>query len=118
MDPGRGAVPELLPGWVERKRAALADPEFGELYLPCDEAWDWDPDDPRLEKLAARVVAWTGSARARLSGKAAPGRAAARRHPAGRADRQLLAGLAAPRLARPRPARGAGTPAAVAGVVK
>jgi DNA-binding transcriptional MerR regulator len=51
--------PELIPGWIDRKRSALADPEFRQLYLACDEAFDWDPADPRLEKLAAWIVAWS-----------------------------------------------------------
>ncbi len=51
--------PELLPDWIDRKRSALADPEFRQLYLACDAAWDWDPADPRLRKLAGQVVAWT-----------------------------------------------------------
>ena len=51
--------PELIPGWVSQKRSALADPEFQRLYLAVDEAFGWDPDDPRLEKLADWVVAWT-----------------------------------------------------------
>lgn len=51
--------PELIPGWVGRKRAALADPEFRQLYLACDEAFDWDPADPRLEKLAGWIAAWS-----------------------------------------------------------
>jgi len=51
--------PELIPGWVSQKRSALADPEFQRLYLACDEASGWDPDDPRLEKLADWVVTWT-----------------------------------------------------------
>jgi DNA-binding transcriptional MerR regulator len=51
--------PQLIPGWVDRKRSALADPEFRQLYLACDEAFDWDPADPRLEKLAGWIVAWS-----------------------------------------------------------
>jgi DNA-binding transcriptional MerR regulator len=51
--------PELIPGWVGHKRAALADPEFQQLYVACDEAFDWDPADPRLEKLAGWIVDWS-----------------------------------------------------------
>jgi DNA-binding transcriptional MerR regulator len=51
--------PDLLPDWVSQKRSAMADPEFRRLYLACDEAFGWDPDDPRLEKLAGWVVTWT-----------------------------------------------------------
>lgn len=51
--------PELIRSWAGRKRAALADPEFRQLYLACDEAFDWDPDDPRLEKLAGWIAGWS-----------------------------------------------------------
>jgi DNA-binding transcriptional MerR regulator len=50
--------PELVPSWADEKLAALADPELQRLYLAVDEAQDWDPDDPRLAKLAAEMVAW------------------------------------------------------------
>jgi hypothetical protein len=42
-----------------RSRAALADPGFRRLYLACDEAFDWEPADPRLVKLADAMVAWS-----------------------------------------------------------
>jgi DNA-binding transcriptional MerR regulator len=51
-------TPELAPGWVEEKKAALADPEFRRLYLAGDQALSWDPDDPRLEKIAEAMAAW------------------------------------------------------------
>jgi DNA-binding transcriptional MerR regulator len=51
--------PELVPDWVGRKRAALADPEFCRLYLAVDEAYDWDPADPRLDDLAAWTARWS-----------------------------------------------------------
>jgi DNA-binding transcriptional MerR regulator len=50
--------PELVPEWVSEKRSALTDPEFRRLYLACDEAFGWDPADPRLAKLAEATVAW------------------------------------------------------------
>jgi DNA-binding transcriptional MerR regulator len=50
--------PRLVPEWVAQKRAALADPEFRRLSLAYDEAFDWDPADPRLADLAGRTVAW------------------------------------------------------------
>jgi len=40
------------------KRSALADPEFRRLYLACDQAFDWDPADPRLEEVADEMVAY------------------------------------------------------------
>jgi DNA-binding transcriptional MerR regulator len=51
--------PGLVPEWVSQKRSALADPEFRRLYLACDEAFGWDPADPRLEKLAGWIVTWS-----------------------------------------------------------
>jgi DNA-binding transcriptional MerR regulator len=49
------------PGQAARlakdKRSDLADPEFRRLYLACDQALDWDPDDPRLEEVADAMVA-------------------------------------------------------------
>jgi DNA-binding transcriptional MerR regulator len=50
--------PELVKDWAEDKRQALSDPETRRLYLAWDQAWELDPDDPRLEELAASVVAW------------------------------------------------------------
>jgi DNA-binding transcriptional MerR regulator len=51
--------PELIPAWAEEKARQLSDPEFRRLYLACDEAYDWDPDDPRLYDLAAVIADWT-----------------------------------------------------------
>ncbi len=51
-------TPELAPGWVEEKKAALADPEFRRLYLAGDQALSWDPGDPRLEKIAETMADW------------------------------------------------------------
>jgi len=51
--------PALIADWVGQKRSALADPEFQRLYLMCDEAFGWDPADPRLGKLAAWIVSWS-----------------------------------------------------------
>jgi DNA-binding transcriptional MerR regulator len=45
--------------WAEQKRAALADPEFRALYVECDLAFDWPPDDPRLGQLATRMAVWS-----------------------------------------------------------
>jgi DNA-binding transcriptional MerR regulator len=55
--------PEVIPEWASVKRAALGDPEFRQLYLACDGAFDWDPADPRLEKLADEMVAWVSQSR-------------------------------------------------------
>lgn len=50
--------PQSVPEWVADKNAALDDPEFRRLYLACDHALDWDPDDPRLTQLAEAIAAW------------------------------------------------------------
>jgi DNA-binding transcriptional MerR regulator len=51
--------PDLTRRWVEQKRTALTEPEFRALYVECDRAFDWDPDDPRLAPLANRMAAWS-----------------------------------------------------------
>ncbi len=50
--------PELVTAWAAEKARQLADPEFRSLYLACDEASRWDPDDPRLDDLAAVMADW------------------------------------------------------------
>lgn len=51
-------APESVADWVAGKEEALADPEFRRLYLACDEAMDWEPDDPRLSDLATAMATW------------------------------------------------------------
>ena len=55
--------PELVPAWAAEKTHHLCDPEFRHLYLACDEAFDWDPDDPRLADLAAVMADWVARKR-------------------------------------------------------
>jgi DNA-binding transcriptional MerR regulator len=50
--------PERVQEWQEQKRSALASAEFRQLYLAYDQAFDWDPDDPRLAELADATVAY------------------------------------------------------------
>jgi DNA-binding transcriptional MerR regulator len=50
--------PERVPEWQEQKRSALASAEFRQLYLAYDDAFDWDPDDPRLAELADATIAY------------------------------------------------------------
>lgn len=47
-----------MPQWAADKCAALADPDFRRLYRAWEQAYDWDPDDPRLVELAAEAAAW------------------------------------------------------------
>jgi DNA-binding transcriptional MerR regulator len=42
------------------KLSALDDPEFRRIYTAFDEAYDWDPADPRLEELADAMLALIG----------------------------------------------------------
>ena len=51
-------VPEQSAAWAADKSAALADPGFRRLYVAWDQAYDWDPDDPRLIDLADQAAAW------------------------------------------------------------
>jgi DNA-binding transcriptional MerR regulator len=51
-------VPEQVAEWAADKSAALADPDFRRLYVAWDQAYDWDPDDPRLVELAHQAAAW------------------------------------------------------------
>jgi DNA-binding transcriptional MerR regulator len=49
-------LPDEVVGWVHAKRAALDDETFVALYRAFDQAYDWSPDDPRLEGLANDLV--------------------------------------------------------------
>jgi DNA-binding transcriptional MerR regulator len=49
--------PGQAAGLASDKRSSLADPEFRRLYLACDQAFDWDPADPRLDEVADAMVA-------------------------------------------------------------
>ncbi|WP_306334735.1 MerR family transcriptional regulator [Streptomyces sp. KL118A] len=50
--------PQVVPERIREKNAALDDPETTRLFLACDRAVDWDPDDPRLEPLIDDLDAW------------------------------------------------------------
>jgi len=50
------AYPEQANEMLREKRANLADPAFQRIYRGFDEAFDWDPTDPRLEDLADAMV--------------------------------------------------------------
>ncbi len=47
--------------WIADKRDAIADPEFRAIYLEYDAAFEWSPDDPRLDALADRTRRWLAS---------------------------------------------------------
>lgn len=50
--------PELMERWVGTQRRLMADPEYVELYLLTDRAYDWAADDPRIDEVARRTVAF------------------------------------------------------------
>ena len=51
-------MPSTVTAWAAEKARQLCDPEFRHIYLACDAAHDWDPDDPRLDDLAAVIAGW------------------------------------------------------------
>lgn len=50
--------PKQAAAWFADKRDALSDPEFRAIYVEYDAAFDWSPDDPRIDALADRVRRW------------------------------------------------------------
>ncbi|PXX61089.1 DNA-binding transcriptional MerR regulator [Nocardia tenerifensis] len=54
----RALDPQAVPQRVREKNAAFDDPETTRLYLACDQAVDWDPNDPRLDRLIDELDAW------------------------------------------------------------
>ncbi|WP_067819552.1 MerR family transcriptional regulator [Nocardia inohanensis] len=54
----RALDPDLVARRVREKQAALDDPETTRLFLAVDESIDWDPRDPRLDRLIDDLDAW------------------------------------------------------------
>ncbi len=50
--------PEQVEAWFAWQERWMEDPEYRRLYLATDQAHEWALDDPRLEELAQRTVAW------------------------------------------------------------
>lgn len=50
--------PHVMPQRIRDKNSGLDDPEATRLFLACDQAVDWDPDDPRLDRLIDDLDAW------------------------------------------------------------
>ncbi|WP_329393005.1 MerR family transcriptional regulator [Streptomyces lydicus] len=50
--------PSSMPQRIRDKNARFDDPETTRLYLACDQSVDWDPYDPRLERLIDDLDAW------------------------------------------------------------
>ena len=61
--------PKQAAVWIADKRDALDDPEFRDIYLEYDAAFDWSPDDPRLHTLVDRGDRWLASRPKRLKGE-------------------------------------------------
>ena len=49
-------LPDEVVGWVTGKQAAFEDEQFVAMYRAFDQAYDWSPDDPRLDQLADDLV--------------------------------------------------------------
>jgi DNA-binding transcriptional MerR regulator len=54
----QSVAPNEAAIWIADKRDAIGDPEFQAIYLEYDAAFDWSPDDPRLEALVDRSQRW------------------------------------------------------------
>lgn len=50
--------PDAVNQFIASKRAYFADPAFQRFYLIYDQAFDWAPDDPRLEELADEMAGY------------------------------------------------------------
>jgi DNA-binding transcriptional MerR regulator len=45
-------IPDKVVEWMEAKWETIEDPQFLAAYRGLEAAFDWDPDDPRLDDLA------------------------------------------------------------------
>ncbi|MFC0600393.1 MerR family transcriptional regulator [Streptomyces palmae] len=54
----RALDPHSMARRIRDKNAGFDDPETIRLYLACDQAVDWDPSDPRLDRLIDDLDAW------------------------------------------------------------
>ncbi|MFC4531141.1 MerR family transcriptional regulator [Sphaerisporangium dianthi] len=59
----RSVSPEQAATWFADKHDAIGDPEFRAIYLDYDAAFDWPPDDPRLDALVDRAQRWMAARR-------------------------------------------------------
>ncbi|MFE3258554.1 MerR family transcriptional regulator [Nocardia sp. NPDC059091] len=50
--------PHAVPQWIRDKNAGFDDPDKMRLYLACDESVDWDPHDPRVDRLINDLETW------------------------------------------------------------
>src|ERR1700681_3674867 len=54
----QSASPRAAAVWFADKLAAIDDREFVAISLQYDAAFDWPPDDPRLDAVAERAERW------------------------------------------------------------
>jgi DNA-binding transcriptional MerR regulator len=54
----QSVAPEEAAVWIADKLDAIGDPEFRDICVEYDAAFDWSPDDPRLPALADRAQRW------------------------------------------------------------
>ncbi|GAB3151018.1 MerR family transcriptional regulator [Amycolatopsis stemonae] len=50
--------PCAMPQWIEDRNARFDDPAKTHQYLLCDQSIDWDPRDPRVDRLIDELDAW------------------------------------------------------------
>jgi len=67
----QSASPKQAAIWLADKRDALGDPEFRAIYLEYDAAFDWSPEDRRLNALAVRTERWFAKRHDRPKGRKA-----------------------------------------------
>ena len=65
----QSASPKQAAIWLADKRSALGDPEFRAIYLEYDAAFDWSPEDRRLNALAVRTERWFAKRHDKLEGR-------------------------------------------------
>jgi DNA-binding transcriptional MerR regulator len=54
----QSSSPKAAAIWFADKVGAIDDPEFVAIYLEYDAAFDWSPEDPRLDAVADRAERW------------------------------------------------------------
>lgn len=54
----RVLYPHLVESWLAAQSTMLDDSEYRDVYVLTDQAFDWAPDDPRIDELARRTAAW------------------------------------------------------------
>ncbi|GAA3035256.1 MerR family transcriptional regulator [Streptomyces lactacystinicus] len=50
--------PEAMRRGIREKNASFGDAETMRLFLLCDQSLDWEPDDPRVDRLIDDLDAW------------------------------------------------------------